>query len=180
MDSGIGSGTPYEYVIVEKNTPAVRMKKITFIALYALWIVAVLVVGIAATLTVYLLAFIPLSTWIIVWLTWKYTQIEYEYSVFSGVITVSRIYGGKKRKQLAEIRIKELSAVIFYDDDHIQKINDFGAEKIIGATSHPDAPNTYAALWSADNTRMLLLFEPDEKILKLIKYYNAPCLSLRA
>ena len=177
MDSGIGSGTPYECVVAEKNTPALKMKKVTFVALYVLWAAAFLLVGGMTKLILPLLAFIPITTWILVWLTWKYVQVEYEYSVFSGVITVSRIYGGKKRKQLVSVRIKELSAVVPYTDEHIHKVNNFEAQKTVMAASCSDAPSAYIALWTDSDTRMLLCFEPDEKILKLIKYYNASCLS---
>lgn len=177
MSSEIGSGIPYEYVVEEKSTAAVKMKKATFVALYVLWVAIFFFAGAMTKLILPLLAFIPITTWILVWLTWKYTQVEYEYSVFSGEITVSRILGGKKRKVLAKLAINGLFAVIPYNDEYIHKINNFEAQKTVMAASCPDAPNAYIALWTEEETRMLLFFEPDEKILKLIKYYNASCLS---
>lgn len=177
MNTEIGSGTPYEFVVAQKSTPALKMKKVTFIALYVFYVIAFLLIGAMTKLILPLLAFIPITVWILVWLTWKYTSIEYEYSVFAGKITVSRIYGGKKRKQIAEVLIKNCDHVLPLDEDHLAAIQSFDAQKTVMAASCEDSPNAYAVLWKDEQTKNCLFFEPDAKILKMIKYYNAPALS---
>lgn len=179
IESGMGSGSPYEYVVAEKKTKTLKMKKLTFILIYVFWCAGLLLVGSTTKLFLPLLAFIPISTWILVFLTWRYTQVEYEYSVFSGNLTVSRILGGRKRKVLTEVKIKDLSAVLPYEDEFVPRIDSFGAKVSVMAASAQDAPNAYIALWDVEGTRHLLCFEPDERILKFIRYYNNSALTLR-
>lgn len=178
IESGMGSGSPYELVIAEKKTKTLKMRKLTLIVLYVLWCASLLLVGSMTKLFLPLLAFIPISTWILVFLTWRYTQVEYEYSVFSGTLTVSRILGGRKRKLLTEVKLKDLSAVLPYEDEFIPRIDSFGAKVSVMAASAHDTPDAYIALWDADGTRHLLCFEPDERILKFIRYYNNSALTL--
>ena len=159
-DLGIGSGMAYEYVVNEKKNATVVCKRICLLLLYVLWAAGFLVVGMTTRLLVPLMALVPLSLWIIVFLTWRFTQIEYELSFFSGVVTVSRIYGGRTRKKLAE--------------EYAQKIDSFGHEKEIMAAGSLDSPDLYAALWrDEDGKKYLLWFEATEKALKVFRFYNS-------
>lgn len=173
-DSGFGAnGIPFEYAVAEAKTAKLKMKKIAFIAMYVLW-GAVALIGGASTNILPILCFIPLTIWILVFFTWKYTQIEYECSFFSGKLTVSKILGSKTRKKLAEIQLKDFSAVILCDEEGMNRVNAFSATECIFAASSKDAPELYAALWEDSDTkkRYVLYFELNEKAIKIIKYYN--------
>ncbi|MBQ8441016.1 MAG: hypothetical protein IJX19_10165 [Clostridia bacterium] len=173
-DLGIGSGMAYEYVVNEKKNATVVCKRICLLLLYALWAVGFLVVGMTTRLLVPLMALVPLSLWIIVFLTWRFTQIEYELSFFSGVVTVSRIYGGRTRKKLAEITIRDMVGIYPCDEEYAQKIDSFGHEKEIMAAGSLDSPDLYAALWrDEDGKKYLLWFEATEKALKVFRFYNS-------
>ncbi|MBQ7336250.1 MAG: hypothetical protein IJW92_07250 [Clostridia bacterium] len=174
-DSGFGAnGAPFEYTVAEAKTNALRMKKITFVAAYVIWGVTLFIVGSVTKLLLPFIALVPLSLWILVFFTWKYTQVEYEYSFFSGKLTVSKIYGSRTRKKLAEIHIRDLSAVFPYEDANVAKAEAYGAELSIMAASGLEAPSLYIALGQdMDSGKSLMLcFEPNEKALKILKYYN--------
>ena len=114
MDSNSGfgsSGAPYEYAVAEAKNKALKTKKALFVVAYVLYAAAVFGIGSITKLMLPFMCFIPLSLWIIVWLTWRFTQVEYEYSFFSGELTVNRILGNRTRKTLAKVRIQQLSAV---------------------------------------------------------------------
>ena len=119
-----------------------------------------------------LLGLLPLSIWFWVFLTWRLTQVEYEYSYFAGKLTVSRILGGRSRRILCEITLRELSSVRPCTEDAIARAEQFGAKKPILAASSTDAPDLYVALWDEDGERCALYFEPNEKALRIIKNYN--------
>ncbi len=180
-DLGIGSGMAYEYVVAEKKSAALICKRISLILLYCLWVVVLLILGLKTALIVPLLALVPLTLWIMVFLTWRFTQIEYELSFFSGQLTVSRIYGGRTRKLLVKVTIRELSGVYPCDDEScVQRINAFGHEKEITAAGNFNSPDLYAALWKdEDGKKYLLWFEATEKALKVIRFYNAPALVMK-
>ena len=177
-DMGMGSGSAFEYVVAEKKTPALIMKRVILILLYILWAVVLLAGGMMIRLVVPFLAFIPLTLWILVFLTWRFTQVEYEYSFFSGKLTVCRILGGRSRKELVTVTIRELAEIYPATEEFADKANAYQPEKTVYAASSQDSSGLYAATWKdEDGKRNLLWFEPNEKALKILRYYNAAALS---
>lgn len=181
-NTGLGSnGIPFEYTVAEKKTPVLLFKRITLIALYCLWAAAWLVFGVSFQLIVPFLALIPISLWIIVFLTWRFTQVEYEYSFFSGVLTVCRILGGRSRKKLAEITIRDCVLICPCTDANAAQMEAFGEEKTVFAASSASSPELWTAMWSDENgTKCALYFEPTEQAVKILKYYNSSALSRAA
>lgn len=180
-DLGFGSGMAYEYVVSEKKSASLICKRICLILVYVLWGAGFLMVGVTTRLLVPLMALVPLSLWILVFLTWRFTQIDYELSFFSGVVTVSRIYGNRTRKKLAEIAIRNLSGVYPCEEPYTQKINEFAHEDEIFAASSPSSPNLWAALWKdEDGTGRILWFEENEKALKIFRFYNSSAVAKKS
>lgn len=181
MDSGFNtSGAPYEYTVAEKKDTKLLFKRITLIAIYVLWGTLFLFAGFALRIIVPFLAFIPLSLWVLIFLTWRLTQVEYEYSFFGGVLTVSRVLGGRTRRELCAINIKSASDILPYDDAYMQKIENFSADRTFLAASSNDALNLYCILWTdEENRRNALFFEPTEKALKILRYYNMSAVTLK-
>ena len=179
-DSGFGSsGAPFEYTVAEANNKALKTKKLLFILAYVLYGAIILGLGASTKLLLPLMCFIPLSLWVIIWLTWKFTQVEYEYSFFSGALTVNRILGNRTRKKLTEVRISNLATVCKADEANLSKIEAFEAENTIMAVSEAGAEGIWVALWTDDESgkRMALYFEPNEKAIKILKYYNASAMA---
>ena len=175
-ESGFGrSSAPYEYVVTPKMTPALRMKKVLFIMIYVVWGGGLLLVGsTVGKLFLPLLAFIPVTLWMLVFFTWKYTNVAYEYSFGGGNLTVNRLFGEKTRKKIIEVQIRDLTHVYSYDTDCQKKIKDFDADTEIMAASSMDAERLIAIFWTnEDNKKFVLYFEADEKAMRILKYYNS-------
>lgn len=174
-DSGFGSGgAPYEYTVAEAKSRKLTMKKLGMIAAYILWGGIIFVSGFVLKLTVYLIALIPMTVYILVLCTWRYTQLEYEYSFFTGELKVFKIYGNRTRKKLAAVQIRDLAAAMPYTDENAAKADAYQAETVIFAASSQDAPDLYILLWQDKETekRTMLCFEANEKAIKILKYYN--------
>ena len=177
-DSGFGSsGAPYEYAVAEAKNKALKTKKALFLTGYILYVIVVF--AILVNINMFLIALVPISLWIIVWLTWRYTQVEYEYSFFSGTLTVNRILGNRWRKKMIEVRIQQLSAVFPFEEANMSKLESWDAEKTILAASEAGAEGVWIALWtdSESGKRTALYFEPNEKAVKILKYYNASAMA---
>lgn len=175
FDFGFGSnGSPYEYAVAEAKSKTLLLKQIALIAAYILWALIFFLVGTLTRLLVPFLALIPLTVWIFVFLTWRYTQVEYEYSLFAGKLVVTKILGRRTRKKLAEVNIRDLAAVFPYENVNVARAENWGAKISIYAASSLSAPSLYLALWQDEESakKYLLCFEPDEKTLKIMKYYN--------
>lgn len=184
MDHSSGYGTngvPFEYTVAEAKSKTLLFKKLTLIFIYCLWVGGWLLVGLNFSLIVPFLALIPLSLWILVFFTWRMVQVEYEYSYFSGVLTVCKILGSRSRKKLAEITIRNISVICPCDEEHATRVDSFREDKTVFAASSTQSPDLYAALWTTEEgVKQALFFEPNEKALKILKYYNASAFSRAA
>lgn len=174
QDSGFGTnGVPYEYTVSEAKSFSLTMRRILLILLYVAWCVGFFMAGVITKLAVPMIAIVPLTLWVVVLFTWRLTQVEYEYSYFSGELTVSRVLGGRTRRVLAKITLRDLTAVYPCDEPYLPHIEAFGAQKEIFAASGEGAEDLFAALWTDEqDVKHVLYFEPTEKALKILKYYN--------
>ena len=102
----------YERVIKNKSFKA----KIFMIFIYALILLlglwALLKFGIKPELVV----LIPLLLGAIIALTWRYTQVEYEYSFMAGTATFSKIFGNSSRRTMRVISISSNATGNFGND----------------------------------------------------------------
>ena len=171
--------TTYEFVVAQKAEGHFLRRRILFILMYIAYVTAFLTVGIITRIGIPLVALVPVTTWILIFFTWRYVQVEYEYSYFTGALTVSRILGNRTRKKLLNVRIQELAAIFPYGEANTSRIEAYGAENVIFAASSQNAENLYVALWqdAESGKRCVLFFEPNEKAIKILKYYNMSAFS---
>lgn len=163
----------YEYVISAKKKPAFRMARALLLAGYVLYVAVLFVIGFATSILAPMLAIVPLTTWILVWFTWRYVTVEYEYSLTGGVMTVSKIFGGRTRKRIADIAVKDASLIAPFEGDHIAKAERYAPERTIDITADLQRPNVYFVLYeTAEKRRGILYFEATEKALRILNYYN--------
>ena len=180
MDSGYSSGgAPFEYTVSEAKNAKLTFKRITLVALYALYVIGVLLAGGTLKLILPMLALIPISLWIIIFFTWRYTQVEYEYSFLSGELTVSRVLGGRSRKKIAELTIRNASAVLPCETEYAARIEAFGGKTIFAASSE-NAPELYAVLYqNGQGEKCVLFIELIDKAVKIMRYYNPSAVTVR-
>ena len=166
--------TTYEYVVSLKNRPKYRLRRALLLCAYVLYAIVLFVVGVATGWLAPLLALVPLTVWILVFLTWRYGSVEYEYSLTGGIMTLSKIYGGRTRKRLGEITIKGMSAITPFEGDYIKAAERYSPEKTLDITSDLQRPNVYCALYETDEKRRgILYFEATDRALRILKYYNS-------
>ena len=164
----------YEYVVSLKNRPKYKLRRALLLAAYILYAAALLVIGVATGWLAPLLALVPLTLWIIVWLTWKYGMVELEYSLTGGIMTLSKIYGGRTRKKLAKITVKNMSAIMPFEGEYIKQAERYAPERTLDLTSDLQKGNVYIALYETDEARRgILYFEATERALRILKYYNS-------
>jgi hypothetical protein len=170
----------YEYVVSPKKQTSYRIKRALMLLAYFAYVTVLLIVGLNTRLLVPMMALIPLSTWIIVWLTWRYVSVEYEYSMTGGVMTLNKIYGGRSRKKMADIRIKGMTLVAPFDGEYVKQAEKYAPERTVDFTSDLQKPEVYFALYETeDKRRGILYFEATEQALKILRYYNSQAVNIR-
>lgn len=170
----------YEYVVSPKKQAKYKAGRALMLLAYAAYVTVLLIVGLNTRLLVPMMALIPLSTWIIVWLTWRYVSVEYEYSLMGGIMTLNKIFGGRSRKKVADIRIKDMKLVAPFEGEYMKQAEQYAPERTVDFTSDLQKPEVYFVLYETeDQRRGILYFEATEQALKILRYYNSQAVSIR-
>lgn len=170
----------YEFVVAQKAEGHFLRRRILFILLYIVYALSFLTVGIITRLGVPMVALVPVTTWILAFFTWRYANIEYEYSMTSGTLTFSEVYGGRSRKKKAEFRLKDAAAILPLDDPKTaDQVNRFAPEIVYNAIPSKDAKDTYVMLYVDESEKtkghgkhVAFTFVATAQALKIMKYYN--------
>lgn len=166
--------TTYEYTVAQKSEGSYRWRKTGFIALYVIYILTFFSIGLMTAIFVPCMALIPVTTWMLIYFTWRYANIEYEYSITSGIITFTKIYGGRTKKVITEIKIKDaLSIAPFSDRLEESRFEAYNAKFIYNALSSLRAEDAYFLLFLNDKKeKCAFAFEATAQALKICKFYN--------
>ena len=168
--------TTYEFTVSQKHEGRYFWARILLFAAYVLYVIVVVIIGALTRIVAPMLALIPVSVWMLVFFTWRYVNVDYEYSITSGVLTFTKIYGNRSRKKITEIRLKDAQAIAPLGD-RLQKsrLEAWGAEQVWSALSSSSAMDAYFITYINDKKeKCAFLFEATEKALKICKYYNPP------
>ena len=103
---------------------------------------------------------------------WKIFNCELEYSMTSGQMTFSRIYGGMKRKRILDLTIKDFREVAPRTPESDAALKAKGVSKTYSFSSHSTAEDQYYATFEQDGQLCVVYFEATEKSLKILRYYN--------
>ncbi len=160
----------YEYIVKQKNEGVWKWRRIMMITLYIIFNLA------------YLLAFLLTFPWAITFLpwldlalilfTWRFVNPEYEYSTLSGEITFTTIWGGRTRKELFRINIRDFHKIAPYDEAAEAYVTAQKCTRDFKCMSSLQAPDLYYGIFTLGEDKCVVYFEATEKALKILKYYN--------
>ena len=116
-----------------------------------------------------------MTTAILIFFTWRYVCLEYEYTIDSGALTFTYIYGNRSRKNAFTVPLKDIVRIAPVADDAAWKqANDYAPAKTydgIGDLSHPQC---YFLLFENEKKqRSIFYFEATPQALNLMRFYNA-------
>lgn len=170
----MNSGSFYETSVKRKSDKEIIIKKTVFIALYVLSVIGWLVFGLATRAFIPLIALIPITLWVLIFATWRYTSVEYEYSLVTDILTVSKIYGGRSRKVLLEIPIKDAVLIAPLNDTYAERSEKYAPQTITDATSDINSDSVYFILYEDKESgkRSVLYLDMNETLLKALRRIN--------
>ena len=170
----------FEFTVEQAKEGKWKLARIGMVCLYILYAVAIaVIIGVALPGMVPLFALVPVTLWIIVYFTWRYVSVEYEYSIISGELTFSKIYGGRSRREVMKMRVRDASLIAPLDGDvYSAKATAYQPEKEFSAVSSMTAPDIYFMLFeledpkSGKKSRAIFYFEATAGTLKTCRFYN--------
>lgn len=160
----------FEFVVDERAEG--KRKLIKFLGRFVLLAFIGAFVAFTFVIRMPMLAILPLLLLGLVLYFWKIFNCELEYSMTSGQMTFSRIYGGMKRKKVLEVTIKDFREIAPRTFESDSAFEEKGVTKIYSFVSHSTAPDQYYALFEQDGRLCAVYFEATEKTIKLLRYYN--------
>lgn len=168
----LDNGIFYETSVKRKSDRELVMKKIIFVAIYVLSVIAWLVFGLATKEFIVAGVLIPITLGLLIFITWRYTSVEYEYTVVSNTMTVSVIYGKKSRKRILEIPLRDAVLIALLDDDTEEQAEKFSPHGVVPACSDINNENIYVILYEQDGERNVVYLDMTNEMLKCLKRIN--------
>ncbi len=163
----------YEYVVQKKNEGGYKTKRILMILGYFVIAIAEFVICYLISIP-QLFALAPVSLWIIYYFTWPNFSIEHEYILIDGNIVFSKIYGGRRRKEIFSMRISAFEKIAPFTSANDSELVAFNPSVEYSAFSSDKNPiDAYYATFTKDNgTRCIFFFEATNRAIRILKYYN--------
>lgn len=173
----MGDFESYELVVKPRRDAKNKLLRTFFIILYVVFILLWLVFGFV-TAFVPLLALAPITLWILIFFTWRYVNVEYEYTEGSGVITFTKIYNNRSRKKALVFDIRSAEYIALSSDPETERrVADYDPRREYSFVASKGAPDAYTALFLNENgDRCAVSFVADERIKRHLKMYNAAAL----
>ena len=156
----------YERILKKKEPKKKALMIAIYLGILSVWFV----VAVRYELNAAILLMIPLSIIIAVLLSWKYTNVEYEYSFAAGSFTFSKIYGSSKRKTVFSADIKSMTLAKPYD---AQRDGNMDHSVFINAIPQATAKNPCICIFDIDDKKTCILIDCDEMSAKILKFFNA-------
>lgn len=163
-----------EYTVQQKAEGKYLTRKLLLIGFYVLFSVGYfLFFTVGPVKIVMLIALLPVFLWIIIHFTWRYGSVEHEYTIVSGTMTLTEVFGNRSRKVIFEAKIKDMSVIAPWNEEARSKLP-AGVIKTYDMLSTKSSPDAYYAICSVEGgQKILVLFEAIEKALKIMRFYNA-------
>ena len=165
-----------EYIVRQKTEGKVLFKKLAFILGYAVIFAALCIIIISFAAPLLHLPFILLACAFIamaVFVSWRFTCVEYEIAVFGGELSLCVIYGKSTRRRLCCVTVNSILQIGEYDDAAYTRLSSMSLQKNHLCISSLSAPNVYYALFDDGNDRCVAYFDADERIIKALKQQNS-------
>ncbi len=153
-----------EYMVKKKTDSATRLKR--FLIIFLAVVIAIGACFFVSKLPAFGAVIVILIAFIVKVL-WGNTNVEYEYTIIQGEMTMDAIIGAKKRKTLANAVIRNAESIAPYKNNVPEDAT------VINACISPDDPSTWCMLYKdEDGKRIALLFSAYDKALDIMTYYN--------
>ena len=172
-ESGFGTNF-FEYSVIKKPDKKTKTKKLVFTSsIFLVWAVAtVLLFSFMNGVAIVFVPLLLLLSIILLWYLLRFTNLEYDYEISGGEMTMSVVYGGRTRKELFKKKISDMDEISKLEDANRVSIEK-DADVILECVSSFDVPDIFYLKFSEKGKKYTVYFETMKKGEKLFKFYNS-------
>ena len=109
---------------------------------------------------------LPLIVVLGVFFGWKYLSVEFEYVFVTNELNIDRIFSQQLRKKGKKIQMENVDSVERTNTERNKNLLQNKATKLLDFSSQAKDAKTYSIYCHEGGQNLIVLFEPNEKILK--------------
>ena len=174
-DAGDNEFTSFvNYMVTKKVEGRYKFRRTMMIVGYiAVGLIYALVFTVAIKLPA-LLTFTPLMIWFMIYSTWMYVNIEYEYTIVGGVMRGMEVYGMRKFREIFSVRISSMEMIAPYTDKNRAFADAASVKNRYYCVSSMSSPDVWFGLYKNESgEECVAFFEVVDKTLRCLRYYNS-------
>lgn len=116
---------------------------------------------------------------ILTFFLYKRTQIEFEYELSGGEFTMSKVYGGRSRKELFSQKLSAFHSFAPYTEENFKSAKGNEELKKYVCISSPDAIDQFFGIFTdEDGKKSVVIFQAPKKAVSIIRFYNSSATKL--
>ncbi len=174
-DAGDNEFTSFvNYMVTKKVEGRYKLRRILMVCGYVL-------IGLlyAAFFTIPLklpmmLTFLPLLIWFMVYCTWMYVNIEYEYTIVGGLLRAVEVFGMRKYRELFSVKLSSMTLIAPYLGENRGEADSDDIKHRYYCVSSLESPDIWFGIYKdSSGEKCAVYFEAVEKTIKCVKYYNS-------
>ncbi len=172
-------GNYVEYCIEKRSEGAYRRKRILLLLACILAAVGIFPFVTYSEAGKLFITFVPV--WmgicgIAYWFLSRFVNLEYEYRIVQGEFQMDVIYGQRQRKEVMEVRVREMDIIRPYDEEGKAAIADCAHVYDCSVSQKKPTPDVYCFTYQENGQKKAVIFEATKKTLDIMKFYNASSL----
>jgi hypothetical protein len=169
----------FEYNVEKKADWKTRLQRLGIVLLDIL-LAVILVATIDGMLLLISFCGFALVFAILTFFLYKRTQIEFEYEINAGEFTMSKVYGGRTRKQILSHKISSFHHFAPYTEENFKNATKNEEIKKFFCISSPDAIDQFFGIFTDENgVKTAVIFQAPKKAVSIIKFYNSAATKLQ-
>ncbi len=163
--------------IVEKKRGPIQVLGTLGMVLASVFVAYVLMFVVAPMLPIQIGTYMLLPALGVFFLAYRLAvaqNVEFEYSMVNCEIDVDKIINRRSRKRLTTVDVKGLEAFGISGEctaEYNKYLSDIGIKKIFACADKTKADN-YFLVYYAESVKTMLVFEPSDEMVEIIKKFN--------
>lgn len=149
----------------------IRVLLLTFYTLFTLvylWIFGLNLRALA------LLIMLPFIMYAIIKLTWRRTDIQYEFLIEAGELSVAKIYGNAVRRQKVRVNIPDMTLIAPYTRERAGILNASNIAGVKNFSACPDSDDAWICVYPdrERGKKRVLIIETDDEMRRVLRLCN--------
>lgn len=159
-----------EFAVAKKPDGKLKMQKTLLMIFYAAFAVLYCTIFLVVVKMPALIAMLPLIVFIFYLCTWRFTNLEYIYIVYQGMIHIYQNNGFNKAREVFAARVSENLGIVPFQNEYAETYAN--CVQILDFSAGMGTLDRYVAVFEKDGKKIAVHFTAATKLLTALRYYG--------